>query len=86
MLKYWRVWLLVIFVAASALAIGFKVYPYGRHAVEISYVSDVSPAKGVLEQGMLISTVNGATIDNVGDWNSQASGLKNATVTLTANG
>ena len=86
MLKYWRVWLLVIFVAASALAIGFKVYPYGRHAVEISYVSDASPAKGVLEQGMLITRINGVALDNVDEWNSQTGGLKNTTITLSANG
>ena len=86
MLKYWRVWLLVIFVAASALAIGFKVYPYGRHVVEISFVSDSSPAKGQLEQGMFISAVNGAAINSVDDWTKAVQPLKDTTVTLTVNG
>jgi len=86
MLKYWRIWLLILFVSASALAIGFKVYPYGRHVVEISFVSDASPAKGVLEQGMLISAVNGIPLDNVNDWNNLTQGIVNKSVTLTANG
>jgi preprotein translocase subunit SecD len=86
MLKYWRVWLLILFVAASSLAIGFKVYPYGRHIVEISFVSDSSPAKGELEQGMFISAVNGAAIDNVDSWNSATRSLNNITVKLTVNG
>jgi preprotein translocase subunit SecD len=86
MLKYWRVWLLILFVSASALAIGFKVYPYGRHIVEISFVSDASPAKGVLEQGMFISSVNGIPLDNVNDWNNLTQGIANKSVTLTVNG
>ena len=86
MLKYWRVWLLILFVSASALAIGFKVYPYGRHVVEISFVSDSSPAKGQLEQGMLISAVNGVSIDSVDEWSKAVQPLRNTSVTLTANG
>jgi len=86
MLKYWRVWLLIIFVSASALAIGFKYYPYGRHVVEVSFVSDSSPAKGVLEQGMFISSVNGVTIDNVGDWSRATQSVGNSTVILIADG
>jgi preprotein translocase subunit SecD len=86
MLGYWRVWLLILFVSASALAIGFKYYPYGRHVVEISFVSDSSPAKGILEQGMLISSVNGITIDNVGDWNKETQSAGNSTIILIANG
>ena len=37
MLKYWRVWLLVVMVFVSIIAIGFKTYPYGRQAVEIAH-------------------------------------------------
>jgi len=85
MLSYWRVWLLIIFVSASALAIGFKYYPYGRHVVEISFVSDASPAKGILEQGMFISSVNGVTIDNVDDWNNLTQYLENRSVSIRVN-
>ena len=86
MLKYWRVWLLVVFVAASALAIGYKYYPYGRHVIEVSFVSDSSPAKGVLEQGMFISSVNGAQMDSVEGWNKATQNIANTTVSMTANG
>ncbi|MCX6814152.1 MAG: hypothetical protein NTY20_00660 [Candidatus Aenigmarchaeota archaeon] len=86
MLKYWRVWLMILFVSASALAIGFKVYPYGRHVIEISFVSDSSPAKGTLEQGMLISAVNSIAIDSVDDWNNATHSISNKTLTLTVNG
>jgi preprotein translocase subunit SecD len=86
MLKYWRVWLLILFLSASALAIGFKYYPYGRHVVEISFVSDTSPAKGVLEQGMLISAVNSAVVDSFDDWSKATQNLANSSVSLTVNG
>ncbi|HJW97190.1 MAG TPA: hypothetical protein VJ485_03430 [archaeon] len=86
MLPHWRVLLLIIFVSASALAIGFKAYPYGRNVVDISFVSDSSPAKGILEQGMLISRVNGAPVGSLEEWNSQTQGLANQTVSLTADG
>jgi len=86
MLKYWRVWLLILFLSASALAIGFKYYPYGRHVVEISFVSDSSPAKGVLEQGMLISAVNGAAVDSFDDWSKATQNLSSGSVSLTVNG
>jgi len=68
MLKYWRIWILIVCILGATLAIGFKVYPYGRQGVEIVYVSDFSPAKGVLEQGMLISSINGNEIKNIDDW------------------
>jgi preprotein translocase subunit SecD len=86
MLKYWRIWLLVIFVFASMLAIGLKAYPYGRNAVEISYVSDASPAKGILEQGMIISQVNGVTVDGAGGWKELTENAKNETIRLTVDG
>jgi preprotein translocase subunit SecD len=86
MLKYWRVWLLIIFVSASALAIGFKYYPYGRHAVEVSFVSDSSPASGILEQGMLISSVNGMQTGSLEEWNSATRSLENSTAAIVANG
>ncbi len=69
MLKYWRIWLMIIIVFASVLAIGLKDYPYGREAVEIVYFSDDSPARGVLEQGMVISAVNGQAVRGLEGWN-----------------
>jgi preprotein translocase subunit SecD len=68
MLKYWRIWLLILIVFGSVLAIGFKSYPYGRNAVEIVYFSDESPARGVLEQGMVISQVNGQAVEGLSGW------------------
>ncbi len=68
MLKYWRIWLMILIVFASVVAIGFKTYPYGRNAVEIVYFSDESPARGVLEQGMMISHVNGKEVKGIDGW------------------
>jgi preprotein translocase subunit SecD len=85
MLKYWRIWLLVIMVFASVLALGLKSYPYGRNAVEIVYFSDDSPVRGVLEQGMFITAVNGKPVANLEDWNSLTKNLR-GNITLTANG
>lgn len=85
MLKYWRIWLLVIVVFGSILAIGMKTYPYGRNAVEIVYFSDDSPVRGVLEQGMFITAVNRKPVSNVDDWNSLTGSLM-GNVTITANG
>ncbi len=85
MLKYWRIWLLIIVVFGAVLAIGLKAYPYGRSAVEIVYFSDDSPVRGVLEQGMFITAVNGNPVKNIEDWNSLTMDLK-GDVILTANG
>ncbi len=85
MLKYWRIWLLIIVVFGAVLAIGLKAYPYGRNAVEIVYFSDDSPARGVLEQGMFITAVNGKPIMGIDDWNSVTMGILGE-ITLTANG
>lgn len=68
MLKYWRIWLLLIVVFGGIFAVGFKTYPYGRHGVKIVYVSRNSSASGVLEQGMQITEVNGQEIKDVDDW------------------
>ncbi len=69
MLKYWRLWLLLIMVIAGAMAIGLKPQYTG---VQIAYVYEDSPAKGILQQGMIISEVNGQGIRNSEDWNSLA--------------
>ncbi len=84
MLKYWRVLLLAITLFGAILAIGFKTYPYGRHGVEVVYVSEISPAKDLIKQGMIISSVNGEEIENVDEWNEKIASLKGP-VTLTAN-
>jgi preprotein translocase subunit SecD len=84
MLKYWRILLLLVCLISAILAIGLKAYPYGRNGVKIVYISDDSPAKGVLEQGMYITKVNGAEIKNIDDWTEKTKDAKE--LTLTANG
>ncbi|UCC91542.1 MAG: hypothetical protein JSV39_04505, partial [Candidatus Aenigmatarchaeota archaeon] len=69
MLKYWRLWLLLIMVVAGAMAIGLKPQYTG---VQIAYVYEDSPAKRILQQGMIISEVNGQVIRNSEEWNSLA--------------
>jgi len=86
MLKYWRVLLLVVMIFASIMAIGFKTYPYGRDAVEIVYVSNDSDARGVLEQGMFITHLNGEKIRDVDTWNIITSGISDTNITLRVNG
>jgi len=86
MLKYWRLLLLLVTLLGAIFAIGLKAYPYGRNGVEILYVSGESPARGVLEQGMLITNVNGEPVNNVDDWVRLTSGIgQGKTITLMAN-
>jgi len=84
MLKYWRILILLTCLIGAILAVGLKAYPYGRDGVEVVYVAETSPAKGVLEQGMTITEVNGQKINDVDDWNRLTDGLKGP-VTLKAN-
>ncbi len=85
MLKYWRIWLLLIIVLGAVFAIGFKMYPYGRNGVEIAYVIPNSTAWKSLEQGMLITHINGEEIKDLSDWESKTKDLTGP-VTLLANG
>jgi preprotein translocase subunit SecD len=85
MMKYWRIWLMVLVIFGSLMAIGFKTYPYGRNAVEIVYFSDDSPARGVLEQGMVIHGINDEAITGIEKWNEVTRGLTGE-VTIRANG
>jgi len=85
MLKYWRIILLVIMILGAVLAMGFKIYPYGRHGVEVVYVSDDSPAKGFLEQGMIITSLNGAVVDGTEDWDAKTESLSGR-VDMSASG
>jgi preprotein translocase subunit SecD len=85
MLQYWRVWLLVVMVLGSVFAIGLKTFPHGREGVEIVYISRDSPARNVLEQGMVITRLNGEKISGPDDWNLKARRLS-GNVSLTANG
>jgi preprotein translocase subunit SecD len=71
-------------IFGAVMAIGLKSYPYGRNAVEVVYFSDNSPVRGVLEQGMFITAVNGNPIRNIDDWNLITDGL-GGEVTITAN-
>ncbi len=65
-LKYWKVWILVIMVASGMTALLVKSGP--DRGVEIVFVSEGSPAKGIFHQGMAITNVNGAEISNIKDW------------------
>ena len=53
-------------VVSALLAIGLKPHYRG---VQIAYVSDISPAKNVLQQGMIISEVNGKRVESADEWN-----------------
>ncbi len=85
MLKYWRVLMLLIMVLGSLFAVGMKYYPYGRNGVEIVYVSNTSPASGVLVQGMQITHINSRKVANSLEWDSLTKNLS-GTITLMANG
>ncbi len=85
MLKYWRVWVLVIVVIASVLAIGFKQYPYGRQGVEVTYVSENSSAYGIMGQGMIITEVNGEPVADRTSWLQLTKNLKGK-ATIKVNG
>jgi preprotein translocase subunit SecD len=80
MLKYWRLWLLLIMVVGALLAIILKPHYMG---VQVAYVYDTSPAKGVLQQGMIITDVNGENIYNAGEWEKLAKDyMGNITLTV----
>src|SRR3989344_6096327 len=85
MLKYWRVWILVIVVLASVLGVGLKSYPYGREGVLVAYVTQDSPANNILKTGMQITSLNNLDIKNVNDWNELTRNLSGQ-VYLIANG
>ncbi len=85
MLNYWRVVILATIVFGSILAIGMKAYPYGRNGVEIAYIAKDSPARGVLEQGMIITQLNDKQVKNVESWNKMISNIS-GNITLIANG
>ena len=73
MLRHWRLLLLLIMVVAGLMAIALKPQYTG---VQIVYVYEDSPAKGILQQGMVISEVNGQKIYNSDEWNSIAKDYK----------
>ncbi len=66
MLRYWRIIILVIMILGAVMAIALKPQVTG---VQIIYVTEDSPAKGTLEQGMVIYKVNGERIYGVEEWN-----------------
>lgn len=80
MLKYWRLWLLLVMVIGASLAIILKPQYLG---VQVAYVYDTSPAKGILKQGMIITEVNGKRVHNVGEWEKLTKDYK-GNITLTA--
>lgn len=72
MLKYWKLLILFVCVMGGVMAVIFRPPVQG---VEIAYIADYSPAKDVLSQGMIISSVNGKPIRSVDDWISIAAGI-----------
>jgi len=83
-MKNWHIWMLLVFVVASFLAIGMRDYPYGREGVKIAYVAKESPAFGILKQGMTITALDGKAVLDANAWKSMS--LANGTVKLTADG
>jgi len=84
MLKYWRVWLLIVMLLASIFAIGLKAFPYGREGVEVIYVSSGSPALDLIQVGDIITSFNGEPVKSLEEWNQKSSGITGP-VKLTAN-
>ena len=82
MLKYWRLWLLLVVVLGAVFAIGFTNKRYG---VEVIYVTKSSPAFGVLEQGMTITEVNDQPVADIDEWDSALSGASGEVSLLADN-
>ncbi|MCD6495840.1 MAG: hypothetical protein J7K54_01075 [Candidatus Aenigmarchaeota archaeon] len=92
MLKYWRLWLLLAVVLGSLFAIGFTNKRYGA---EVVYVTKTSPAFGKLQQGMIITAVNGVPVRTADEWQKETESitgtvsldtLENGKISFTANG
>jgi preprotein translocase subunit SecD len=82
MLKYWRILILMVTVFGAIMAIG---YGPPRSGVEIMYVNSISPAAGILTQGMIISFVNAQPVSNIDDWDRLTTGLEdNVTIRTDA--
>ena len=62
MLKYWRFLVFFVVVLASISAIFLKPQYSG---VQIAYIYSDSPAKGILQNGMIISEVDGKPVGSV---------------------
>jgi len=84
MLKYWRVWILVIVLLFSLFAIGLKAYPYGRTGVVVAYVSEDSPVD-FLKSGDQITSINNKEVINLDDWNRLTKNLEGI-VSIKVNG
>ena len=82
-LSHWKVWVLVLMVFASVITIAVKAGP--RSGVEVAFISESSPAKNILAQGMVITEVNGIPVSNINDWFSATSKIK-GDVAVIANG
>ena len=85
MLRHWRLLILLITIIGAIFAIGLKAHPHGREGVEIVFVSENSPADNVLEQGMVITHINGQKIKNIDEWNAGIRAISGE-FTLTVNG
>lgn len=85
MLQYWRVLIFLIMIMASIFAIGLKQFPYGREGVEVVYIATDSPVKGVVEQGDVITELNGQQVRGQEDWDRRTAEVQ-GNLTLLASG
>ncbi len=83
MLKYWRILLLLTVVLGALFSIGFTDK---RNGVEVVYVTRESPAFGVLEQGMVLTSLNGVPVKNSGEWNAIIDGYTGSATMTTSTG
>jgi len=71
----WKLLILLVMVVSSVLAIGLKTYAYGRNGVEVVFVQPDSPARGVINQGDIITHINNRPINNADEWNNVIQGI-----------
>lgn len=82
MIKYWKILILLVCVFGGFMAVAFRPPVDG---VEIAYISDYSPAKDILTQGMILTHANGEPIETMDDWIAVASEFSGP-VQLTVDG
>ncbi len=86
MIQHWRVLILLVMLFGTVLAVGLKVFPYGREGVQVTFVDPSSPFAGRLQTGMVITEVNGQKVLSENSWLSATGVPPNTTLKLRANG
>lgn len=82
MLKYWRIVILIVTLFGALMAIG---YGPPRKGVEIVYVNSDSPAAGILNQGMIITSVNAQPVNSIDEWDRVTENIRDS-IDITADG